>query len=115
MVSRTLPLIVGTSSVGAEHRLLDGHRQLDDDVVALAAEQRMRRDGDLHQRVAGRAAAEARHALALQPQHMAVAHAGGDAHIQRAALRQGDAAGGAVGRIEEADGQRVLRVLARAR
>ena len=51
----------------AQNGLANGDRQFDDDVVALAVEQRMWRDRDFHQRVAGFALAHTGHALAFQP------------------------------------------------
>ena len=40
----TGPVTVGTETRGAEHRLGDADRQLDMDVVAVAAKERVRRD-----------------------------------------------------------------------
>src|SRR2546428_34561 len=53
----------------AQARLGEADRQLDMDVVALAAEEWVRRDMHLDQRIAGRAAAKTGAALALQAQH----------------------------------------------
>ena len=51
-------------------------------------------------------------ALALQAQHLTVAHAGGDGQIERAAVGQVDALLGAVYRIEEIDREAVARIAA---
>src|SRR3546814_3109630 len=63
----------------------------------------MRLDVDLDQRVAGRTAAHARHALALEAQRLAVLGARRDAHVQRLAVGQLDAFFGALGGLQEAD------------
>ena len=56
----TGPVTVGDRHARAEHRLGEADRQLDMDIVALAAEQRVRRDMHLDQRIARRAAAKTR-------------------------------------------------------
>ncbi len=66
----------------AERRLGQGHRQLEMDVVALAPEKRMGRDVDFDERVAARAAADARAALPLEAQDMPVAHACGNGDVE---------------------------------
>src|SRR3546814_896299 len=57
---------------GAEQGLLQRDRQLDMHVVALALEEGMHLDLHLDQRVAGRPAADSRHALPLEAQRLAV-------------------------------------------
>ena len=61
---------------------------------------------------ARRAVTNARHPLAFQPDDLPVTHAGGDADIQRASVRQHDPAGGAVHRVKEVERQMILRILA---
>jgi hypothetical protein len=112
MVSRTLPLMVGTSSVAPTTAswMVTGSS-----MMMSSPSRRNSGCGATTISTSASPAApppNARHALALQPQHMAVARAGGDAHVQRLAFRQGDASAGAVGGVEEADGQRVVRVTA---
>src|SRR3546814_11788165 len=70
-------------------------------IVAAALEEGMRLDVDLDQRVAGRTAAHARHALALEAQRLAVLGARRDAHVPRLAVGQLDAFFGALGRSDE--------------
>src|SRR6185437_11484475 len=93
------------ADLAAEHRLGEGHRQFDMDVVALAAEQLVRRDMHLDQRVARRAAAQPGVALALETQDLAVGEAGGDGHVETVAGGESHALLGAARRLEEIDGQ----------
>jgi endonuclease/exonuclease/phosphatase (EEP) superfamily protein YafD len=96
--------------LAAEHRLVERDRQVDLDVVAGAAERRMRRDGDRHERVARRSLADARAALAAQADGLAVVDALRDGHVERAAAGQHDALGRAVDRVEKADLEPELQV-----
>src|SRR6266540_4103007 len=70
--------------VGAEGGLGEGHRHGDGQVLAVAAEQRVRGDVDLDDQVAGWRAGLARLALALEPDGGAVADPDRDAHAQLA-------------------------------
>ncbi len=97
---------------GAEDGFLQGDGDVGDDVVAVAVEAGVGGDGDLDQCIAGGGAVEAGAALAAQAQDVAVLGAGGNADVQRLAVGQREAAGGAGGGIDEADGQRVLHVAA---
>src|SRR5262249_22855584 len=102
----------GAVELRAKHRLRQADRQFDVDVVALARENLVRGDLDLDQGVAGRTAAEPGSALAAQPQHLLVPGAGREDHVERAAVRQRDALGGAVHRLEALDREPVERFLA---
>src|SRR5262249_57872984 len=73
----------------AEHRLRKAHRKLNVDVVALAAEEWMRRDMHLDQRVAGRPAAKTGPALALEAEDLAFLDAGRDRHVEPLILFHG--------------------------
>ena len=86
-VANTRPRDGRHLDLAAEHRLVEGDRHLDDDVVALALEHGMRLDPDLDQRVAGLALADAGIALALEPQHLAVGDACGNGDVERARRR----------------------------
>ena len=70
--------------VGAERGLGERDRHADGEVVAAPPEPRMRGDVDLDEQVAGRAAVAARRAAALEPDRLAVGHAGGDAGLHLA-------------------------------
>jgi hypothetical protein len=65
-------------------RLGQRDRQIDMQILALAAEDRVRLDLEFHQSVARGPALHARTALRLQPQHLAVRHAGRNDHVERA-------------------------------
>src|SRR5215471_17868529 len=65
----------GYLDLGAEHGLIDGDGELQDDIVSGAGEVRVRPDLDLDQGVSRLAAAVAGRALALKPQHLPVRHA----------------------------------------
>src|SRR5215472_6462100 len=97
---------------GAEHRLGEADRQIDENIVAVAAEQRMRRDVHFDQRVASRSAAKARTALAAEPQYLTILDPGRDRHVEpflrgeRQALLAAGCGGG------EIDGQREMAVAA---
>src|SRR3546814_18985443 len=71
--------------------------------TTLCGSEGWRLDVDLDQRVAGRTAAHARHALALEAQRLAVLGARRDAHVQRLAVGQLDAFFGALGGLQAAD------------
>ena len=75
----------------AEHRFGEADRQLDMDVVALAAEEGVRRDMHFDQCITGRAAAKAGAALALQAQHLTLVDAGRDRHVEPFSGRQREA------------------------
>src|SRR3546814_18332952 len=72
-------------------------------VVALALEEGLHLDLHLDQRVAGRPAADSRHALPLEAQRLAVLRARRNAHVERLAVGQPDALLGALGGFQEAD------------
>ena len=72
----------------------------------------MRADVDLDERVAILAAAQARCALALEPQHLPVADALRHGEVERATLRHGDALLGAANGFHEVHFERVAHVLA---
>ena len=82
------------------------------DVVVLAAEETMRLDMQLDIGIAGRAAAETRHALPLQPQHLPVLGALRDRYLQRPALGQRDRARRAVDGLQKTDRQHITDILA---
>ncbi len=90
---------------GAEDRFLQGDRHVGDDVVAVAVEAGVGGDGDLDQCIAGGGAVEAGAALAAQAQDVAVLGARRDADVEGLAVGQRQAAGGAGGGVDEADGQ----------
>src|SRR5262249_13756704 len=81
------------------------------DVVALAGEEPVRLDIDLHQRIAGSAAAESRAALSAQPQNLLVPGAGGDDDVERATIGQSDTLGRALQRFEKFHWKAVKRIL----
>src|ERR1044072_6402739 len=81
------------------------------DIVALAGEETVRLDVDLHQPTAGRAAAESRAALSAQPQNLLVPRTGGNDDVERAAVGQRDALGRAVQCFEEFHGKAIKRIL----
>ena len=68
--------------LGAERGLREAERHLADDVVVLAAEERVLADADHDVEVARRAAAAARLAFAAQLQARAGVDAGGDLHAE---------------------------------
>src|SRR3546814_11726393 len=74
----------------------------------------MRCDSDLDQRVAGRAAAQARAALTLEAKHLTVGDACANGDIQAAPVRHGHAPTPALRRFQEVDRQRVMDVAAAA-
>ena len=98
--------------VGAADRLGDRQRHLDLEVVALALEDRRRRDVGDDVQVAGRPAVAARLALARQPDPRALAHARGDVHL--VVLDRLLLAGAMAGRARVLD-DRARSVAARAR
>ena len=95
------PLGDRDGDVGAERGLVERDRHGDGEVVAVAAEDRVRRDLHRHEQVAGLAAVLARRALAAQPDLRAVAHARGDAGLHGAGRRRVAAA--AAGRARVVD------------
>ena len=100
-LTETLPSMVGTLMRGAQHRLVERDRQLDQDVVAVAGEDRVRLHRHLDEGIAGRRAAAARQALALQAQGLAGVGAGRQLHVQRLAVGQLQALLGAEHRFQE--------------
>src|SRR6478735_2642925 len=70
--------------VRAERELVEGHGYVDGEVVALAAEQPVRRDLHGDEQVTGGAAVLTGRALAAQPDPLAVLDARGDAGLDRA-------------------------------
>src|SRR6266536_2395966 len=72
----------------AERRLGEGHRHSQGEVVAAAPEQVVRFDVHGDEQVAGRAAANAGHALAPDAQSRTVTDAGGYPDVDRAGLRR---------------------------
>src|SRR2546427_3909885 len=66
----------------AEERFVQRDRQLRAQIVAVADEERMRAHANAHVNIARRPAALARAALTGEPDALAVAHAGGDLHVQ---------------------------------
>src|SRR5262249_40409782 len=100
---RHTPVDGGRLDLSAQDRLVDGDRQIEDDVVALALEIGMGANLQLDQRVTRLAASHARPALALQAQHLSLDHAGWDVDVQRLALRQQDALLDAVDRLQKVD------------
>src|SRR3954464_15838433 len=80
------------------------------DIVAFAAERRMRRDVDLDQRIARRAAAKARCTLALEPQYLILLDAGRARDVEPLVGGQRDPFPAAGRRLDEVDRQRELPV-----
>src|SRR5512139_120641 len=78
--------------LSAEGGLREGHRDRQGEVVALAAEQPVRAHVHADEQVAGRAAALAACALALEPDALAVADPGRDAHREGAGAHRPSAA-----------------------
>ena len=115
MVSFTWPLMVGTETEAPSTASFSVTGSVDDHVVAGAAQERMRRDRDLDQRVARRATAHSGPALAFEADGVAVLDPGGDLHVQRAPVRQQHPAGGAVRGLQKSQGQRVAQIGAGAR
>jgi hypothetical protein len=76
-----------------------------------ADEYRMRGDRNLDQRIALFRAANARHALPLQPHHQTIGSARWDRHIERVAIGKRDALFGAIHGLEKIDAEPVLRIL----
>src|SRR5260370_19699412 len=96
--------------LAAQHGFGERYRQLETDVVADAAEERMRRDMHFDQRIARRAAAEPGLALALEPQDLPIGDASGDRYVERlppAGLHGAEIQPllGAARRLEEIDGE----------
>src|SRR5262249_28200996 len=93
----------GDVELRSEHRFGQADRQFEVDVVALAGEELVRLHLDLHQRVAGRTAAESLPTLAAQPQNLLIPGAGRNHDIDRAAVWQRDPFGGPVQGLQEFD------------
>ena len=70
----------------------------------------MRAHRDRDERIAGRAATQARSALPFEAQSLAVLDARGDGDVQRLAVRHIDALLGAVHGFEELHGKRVVHI-----
>ena len=88
--SMTGPPTVGTRIRPPSTASVERHRQLDMDVVVARLEEGVRLDMDLDIGVARRPALGAGHALALQPQGLAVDRALGDVDVERLAVGQVD-------------------------
>ena len=88
------PVERGHVDLAAQRGLGERDRHPHGEVVAVAAEQRVRRDVALDDQVAGRAAVAARRAAALEADPLPIGDARGDArlHLARAALDAGAAA-----------------------
>ena len=103
--------------MAAEGRFGEGHRQIEPDICAVAAEKGVRGDGDLDQRITWHAAfascsSSPGASLAAQAQRGAVGGGGGNTHVQRSSIRQGEPGGRAVHGIEKRRGQAVAPILA---
>src|SRR5690348_14801773 len=81
-------------------------------VVALAPKIGMRHHPDLDQRVARRATVEAGPALPLEPQHLPLAHAGGNGHVEALVRCKREALAGAIHSVKEIDGKDVMMIRA---
>ncbi len=88
--------------VGPERRLGEGDRHGDGHVVAIAPEHRVWLDVHPHVEVARRAVVTTGCSLALEPDRLAVADAGRDAHLDHAGPgRDAGARAGRAGRVDE--------------
>jgi len=103
----------GDADLGAEDGFGQGDRQVQRDVVAVAAVERVGADVDFDQGIAGRRPfATGRAALAFQAQDLAFVDAGGDLDLDGLAVRQRQLAGGADDGVEEIDVEAVAAILA---
>src|SRR5262245_14080067 len=91
----------GYLDLGAEHGFIDGDGQFQDDIVPGPCELRVWPNLDLDEGVSGLAAAEARRALALEPQHLPVRHALRHREVKHPAIWQGHPLFGAGGGLQE--------------
>src|SRR5262249_25104810 len=91
----------GDLDLGAEHGLIDGDGELQDDIVSGAGKVWVRPDLDLDQGVSRLAAAGASRALALEPQHLPVRHALGHREVEHSTVGHGHALFGAGGGLQE--------------
>ena len=91
--------------LAAEHRLVERDRQIEPQIGAVALEQRMRRDRDGDQQIAGRAAGPGS-PWPLQPDLLAVGEAGRNLDLDLLAGRQPHALRRAVRGLRQRDGQR---------
>src|SRR5437764_10982162 len=79
-------------------------------VVSIAPEEGMGRHVNLDERIAGRATVPAGRSLSLQAQHLSLADAARDRHIEAAIGRQRNTLLAAVDGGEEIDGEREAKV-----
>jgi hypothetical protein len=100
----------GGRDLRPEDRLVDGDRQGQHDVVAVAPEHRMGPHEDRDQRVPGRPAAKAGRPLATQPQGLPVLGAARDLHREGLAVGQRDPGLGPAHRVQKRHLQRVARI-----
>ncbi len=110
-MANTRPVMVGTSTLPpstASSKVIGTSTTMS---LALPLEHRMGLHADLDQRVAGSPLADARIALALEPEHLAVSNPGRNGDVERAPIGQRKARLGAVHRIEKIDVEAIMRIL----
>src|SRR5580704_18837570 len=79
-------------------------------IVVFAREDTMRPDRDLDQSVARRAAANARFAFAAKTEHLSVAHACGDRHVELDSIGQSNVPLGAIDGVEKVEVEMIMNV-----